>query len=176
MFEKIISKSTPEGSSGSPLPTAQHPAGAGATSPPPPPAAPSSKRNVLGQDVEIQGEVRFEGDLAVGGRVDGKITSKGSLTIEETAHLKAQIACGSVIVRGRVEGDIIASDQVQICAHAVVHGDISANSLAMEAGGIFVGNSNIGQDRATPQVIETPSPSDGTLLEVPDSTEKVSAA
>ncbi len=176
MFEKIISKSTPEGANGVPIPP--HPrsetsTGAGTTTSPPP--APG-KRNVLGSDVEIQGEVRFEGDLVVGGILEGRIVSDGSLTIGETAQIKAEISCGSVTVRGRVEGNIVVRERVEICGQAEVIGDISADSLSMEAGAVFVGNSTIGKARNTPKIVETPSPAEDSLVEVPKDSEQAPAA
>ena len=61
-------------------------------------------------DVEIQGEVRFENDLIVDGKIEGKISSSGSLTIGEPAKIKAEINCGSVIVHGKVQGNITLSN------------------------------------------------------------------
>ena len=85
MFEKIISKNTE--SETSRTPPAPH-----IDSPPAPTAdrakpvaIPAGQRNVLLPDVEIHGEVRFENDLIVDGKIEGKISSKGSLTIGEPA-------------------------------------------------------------------------------------------
>lgn len=109
-----------------------------------PVAISTGQRNVLLPDVEIEGEVRFEDDLLVDGRIEGKIFSDGSLTIGETAKIKAEINCGSVVVHGKVQGNITVSDRVEIRAKAEVIGDIKAQALAMEAGAIFVGASAIG--------------------------------
>ncbi|MEO1844506.1 MAG: polymer-forming cytoskeletal protein, partial [Akkermansiaceae bacterium] len=80
-------------------------------------------------DVEIQGEVRFENDLIVDGKIEGKISSIGSLTIGEPAKIKAEINCGSVIVHGKVQGNITVKDRVEIRAKAEVIGNIKANAL-----------------------------------------------
>ena len=102
--------------------------------------------------------------------------SDGSLTIGETAQIKAEITCGSVTVRGRVEGNIVVKDRVEICAQAEVNGDISADSLSMEAGAVFVGSSTIGKARNTPKIVETPSKAEDSLVEVPKASEKAPAA
>ena len=65
----------------------------------------------------------------------------------EPAKIKAEIKCGSVIVYGRVEGNITVDDRVEIRANAEVIGDIKANALVMEAGAVFVGASTIGTPR-----------------------------
>ena len=150
MFEKINRKNTEEESSPPPRPSRS-------TSPPTPPADSSKPvaisaglRNVLLPDVEIEGEVCFENDLLVDGKIEGKITSDGSLTIGEMAKIKAEICCGSVVVHGKVHGNINVKDRVEIRAKAEVFGNIKAQSLAMEAGAIFVGASTIGTPKNRP--------------------------
>ena len=131
---------------------------------------------MLGSDVEIDGEVRFQGDLIVDGRIEGRIISEGSLTIGEAAHIKAEIKCGSVSVQGRVEGNITATDRVEICALAEVTGDIKAGALSMEAGAVFTGASAIGTPRNQPTAVEKPPELGDETAEVPAEEEKAPAA
>ena len=148
MFEKIISKNTGDAGRGAPPSPHAHAESHSQADSSPVVAISPGKRNILGSDVEIQGEVRFQGDLIVDGRIEGRIISEGSLTIGESAHIQAEIQCGTVIVQGRVEGNITVTNRVEICARAEVIGDIKANALSMEAGAIFVGASTIGNPRA----------------------------
>lgn len=114
----------------------------------PAPAAPQRpvgpSRNVLSSDVEIKGTVKFTNDLVVDGRIEGEIHSDGNLTVGENARLKAEIKTGTVVVYGKVHGNIVASDRVELKATAEVVGDIKAKTLAIEPGAIFVGKSNVG--------------------------------
>ena len=75
-----------------------------------------------------------------------------------------------------MEGNIVVKDRVEICAQAEVNGDISADSLSMEAGAVFVGSSTIGKARNTPKIVETPSKADDSLVEVPKASEQAPAA
>ena len=159
MFEKIISKNTEDAAPRTPpAPRIESPP-IRSSDPNRPVAISAGQGNVLGEDVEIQGEVRFQNDLIVDGKINGKISSDGSLTIGEPAKIKAEIKCGSVIVQGRVEGNITVTDRVEICARAEVIGDIKAGALIMEAGAIFVGASTIGTPRNRPKVVgKAPQP------------------
>jgi cytoskeletal protein CcmA (bactofilin family) len=112
------------------------------TSAPQRPVGPS--RNVLSSDVEIKGTVKFTNDLVVDGRIEGEIQSEGNLTVGENARLKAEIKTGTVVVYGKVHGNIIASDRVELKASAEVVGDIKAKTLSIEPGAIFVGKSAVG--------------------------------
>lgn len=108
----------------------------------PKPAA--STRNVLSSDVEIKGTVKFQHDLIVDGKIEGDIQSTGNLTIGENARIKAEVKTGSVIVYGKVHGNLIAVERVELKASAEVVGDIKAKVLTIEAGAIFVGKSTVG--------------------------------
>ena len=75
-----------------------------------------------------------------------------------------------------MDGNIIARDHVAICAQAEVNGDISASSLSMEAGAIFVGSSTIGKVQHTPKIVESPPSGDELQVEMAETSEKAPAA
>lgn len=118
------------------------------------PVGPS--RNVLSSDVEIKGTVKFTNDLVVDGRIEGEIQSDGNLTVGENARLKAEIKTGTVVVYGKVHGNIIANEKVELKATAEVVGDIKAKVLSIEPGAIFVGKSNVGTP-STPAAAAKPA-------------------
>ena len=92
------------------------------------------------------------------------------------AHIKAEIKCGAVIVQGQVEGNITATDRIEICALAEVTGDIKAGALSMEAGAVFVGASAIGTPRNQPTVVEKTPELQEEMAEVRAESEKAPAA
>ena len=118
------------------------------------PVGPS--RNVLSSDVEIKGTVKFTNDLVVDGRIEGEIQSEGNLTVGENARLKAEIKTGTVVVYGKVHGNIVASERVELKSTAEVVGDIKAKTLSIEPGAIFVGKSNVGTP-STPAAAAKPA-------------------
>lgn len=110
----------------------------------------SSSRNVLNQDVEVRGILRFTDDLLVDGSVEGQIVSDGVLTVGGNATIKASepgknaVQTKSAIVHGRVHGDVEVSDRVELAATAEVIGDITANKISIQEGAILVGHCRIG--------------------------------
>lgn len=114
------------------------------------PAATSATRNVLSSDVEIKGTVKFTNDLIVDGKIEGEISSDGNLTVGENARIKAEIKTSVVIVYGKVHGNITATQNVELKASAEVVGDITAKSLSIEPGAIFVGRSTVGTPTLAP--------------------------
>lgn len=106
--------------------------------------AAGSGRNMLSSDVEIKGKVRFTNDLVVDGKIEGEIDSDGSLTVGENARVRAEIRTRSVVIYGKVHGNITVSDRVELKANAELVGDIKAGILSIEAGATFVGKSTVG--------------------------------
>ncbi len=173
MFKKVIGHDQSEPVRPSvPLPESRpsesYPAPAAPAQPAPAPvrSAPSATRNVLSSDVEIKGTVKFTNDLVVDGRIEGEITSDGSLTVGENARIKAEIKTATVVVYGKVHGNLSVTDRVELKASAEVVGDIKAKTLSIEAGAIFVGKSTVGtpanapaeKPAAQPAKASTPAP------------------
>lgn len=88
--------------------------------------------------------MKFQHDLIVDGKIEGDIQSTGNLTVGENARIKAEIKTGTVVVYGKVHGNMTAIDRVELKASAEVIGDIKAKVLTIEAGAIFVGKSTVG--------------------------------
>ena len=106
---------------------------------------------MLSTDVEIKGSIKFENDLVVDGRIEGEISSDGSLTVGENARIKAEIKTRSVVIYGKVHGHIEVTDSIELKANAELVGDIKAASLSIEPGAIFVGKSTVGTPSLKPQ-------------------------
>lgn len=108
----------------------------------------STAKNVLNADVAVKGFLKFTDDLLVDGIVEGEITSQGILTIGQNAHVTAEINTSSVIIHGKLHGNIQVTDRVELKATAEVIGDIKAATIAIEAGAVFVGRSEVGASSA----------------------------
>ena len=101
-------------------------------------------RNVLNSDVEVIGSLRFSDDLLIDGTVEGDISSEGVLSVGQNAVIRAEINTKSVIIHGKVIGNVTVTDRVELKSTAELVGDIQAASLAIEGGAIFIGHSTVG--------------------------------
>ncbi|MFI3243894.1 MAG: polymer-forming cytoskeletal protein [Akkermansia sp.] len=100
--------------------------------------------NVLAEGIEIIGSIRFQNDMHIDGKIDGKIESdSGKVTIGELANVKGDIEAGDVFVYGNVEGNI-KSASCHLNEHATITGDITTQALSMERGARLKGHTNIG--------------------------------
>ena len=87
-----------------------------------------------------QRQTDFETPARIDGQVDGEINAKDSLTIGESAVVAAQIKADSVIVAGKVSGDIVAVHRIEIRPSAKVLGNITAPTLVINEGALFEGH------------------------------------
>lgn len=109
----------------------------------------TGNKNILSSDVEIKGKLRFENDLIIDGRIEGEVNSEGDLTIGENAQIVGNINTRSVVVFGKVEGNITVTDRCELKQNAVLHGDVVAGKLAIEEGATFMGSSTVGTPKSS---------------------------
>jgi cytoskeletal protein CcmA (bactofilin family) len=82
----------------------------------------------------------FEGVFRLDGKFEGEIFDSGTLIVGETANIKGKIGLQTLVINGRVEGDIYAKTRVEIHATGKVYGNLSAPILTINEGGILEGS------------------------------------
>jgi excisionase family DNA binding protein len=122
----------------------------------------SGEEKILDVDASMQGSLVFKDpvNLRINGRFDGTLTTKGSLMIGEHAVVNADIVGESVLVAGKVNGNIRAIKELKMVSPARVVGDIKTPLLSVAEGAVFEGNckmlANVKPDAADFSAIMTP--------------------
>jgi len=94
----------------------------------------------LGPDASVEGVLIFQGTIRLDGTIKGKITSSGgTVIVGEQAVVDAEIAVGTAIVMGQVNGTVDASERIEVYPPGRITGDIQAPVIAIEEGGLFNG-------------------------------------
>lgn len=104
--------------------------------------------SLLGEGVELQGELAFAHGIRVDGVVRGKVHSESCLVIGPKGRVEAEIAIRRVSINGEFRGAIHASERVEIHKEGKVYGDIYTPCLIIEAGALFEGKCNMNDQRA----------------------------
>ena len=107
-------------------------------------------KNVLNADVEFKGTLRFSGELTFDGKLEGDINSDGTLNLGDNAVVKGNISVNSVVVRGKITGNVTAREKIDIKARTELFGDIRSARLVMEDGVTFVGQTEVNPNKAAP--------------------------
>jgi cytoskeletal protein CcmA (bactofilin family) len=112
------------------------------------PSAPTARGlSCLGASLEVKGKISGEEDLQIDGKVEGAIALQGQrLTVGRTGQLSSEVHAREVVVYGKVQGNLRASDRVEIKKDGSVTGDITTSRISIEDGAYFKGRIEI--DRA----------------------------
>ena len=124
----------------------------------------NNSKNVLSSDVEIKGNLKFSGELTLDGKVDGEIQTDGVLNLGDSAVVTGNINAQTVVVRGRVNGNINAKEKIEIKTKAELFGDIRAAKLVVEEGVTFVGKTEVNPNKVSPSA-PTPRPGEAKAPE-----------
>jgi cytoskeletal protein CcmA (bactofilin family) len=90
---------------------------------------------------ELDGEIGFKDMLRINGHVAGKIFSfKGTLIVDGSARVEAEINVGVCVISGIVVGDVIGHQRVEVGSGAEVTGNISTPVLSIKPGAVFQGD------------------------------------
>lgn len=118
----------------------------------------------IGQSIVFKGELTGDEDLEIDGRVEGTVDLKNhQLTIGANGNLKAEVTAKSIIVIGKVTGNLVAAERIEIQATGIVDGDVRAPRLNVQEGAVLNGRIDMSggttSDTAKPAAKSSPSTS-----------------
>lgn len=93
----------------------------------------------LGPGSHFEGKMAFDEIVRLDGAFRGEITSRDTLIVGETADIQAQVIVGTLIISGKLRGNIKAVTRVEMRAPAQIDGDVETPSLIVEEGVIWNG-------------------------------------
>lgn len=103
-------------------------------------ARPGEIHTLLGKGSEFEGKLTFEGQVRIDGKFSGQIFTKDTLVIGDGARVNAEINAGTVIVNGVVEGNIRATQIIELHQPGRIKGNLEAPALSIDRGVIFEGS------------------------------------
>ncbi len=96
---------------------------------------------ILDRGASFEGRLSFEGTVQIGGAFKGEIFTKDTLVVNENANVFAQIEADTIIISGKVEGNIFARRRVIMHPPAIFKGTVTSPSLRIDEGVVFEGAS-----------------------------------
>ena len=94
----------------------------------------------IGRETTITGDIVAEEDLEIQGTIEGSVRlSNHQVTVGNEGHVKASVDAHTVIVFGKITGDVVASELVEVEKGGIVGGDIKSPRVIMHDGAIVVG-------------------------------------
>jgi cytoskeletal protein CcmA (bactofilin family) len=130
----------------------------------------------LGKGTKVEGKLMLEGTGRIEGQVDGEISAKDTLTIGDSAVVNATISGTSIIIEGRVTGDVFAAQRLDLRAASRVEGNISTPCLVVQDGAVLEGRCSMSGAEGPAHADRRPAPTMLTPERRPDSPVHVVAA
>jgi len=111
---------------------------------PSPSTSTTSEQATIGKSLTIKGEITGSEMLYIDGHVEGSVSLPGNrVVIGRNGNVAANINAREVVVLGKVNGNINATDRVDIRNEGSLTGDVVAQRISIEDGAYFKGGIDI---------------------------------
>ena len=100
-----------------------------------------AQEKILDVTASIQGQISFKDpvNLHIQGTFEGKLQTRGQLTVGKAANVKAEIEGDTITIAGKVNGKVIARELLNVTSTGECSGEIQTARLSVEEGGILHG-------------------------------------
>ena len=116
---------------------------------------------VIGADSTITGELAIQGTVRVDGSVEGDIRADWVI-VGETGRIRGNVQTRMMVVGGRIDGNIDASEIVELKDKAQIFGEICTAKLTVSEGALFDGQSSMKRKKETSEGQVTTLPASRT--------------
>jgi len=96
--------------------------------------------NHIGGETKIKGEITSEEDFRIDGYFEGNLTTTSKIVLGEKGVLKGNIKCANAEISGKIIGDLIVDNLLNLKSSAFIDGNVTLGKLAVEPGAVFNAN------------------------------------
>jgi len=107
----------------------------------------ASVNSIIGEGTTLRGDFDLNGLLRIDGTFYGKVRTSGKVLIGKNGRAQCEIIAGTVVIGGKVKGEIIATERITLLSTGVLIGNIVTPRLIIEEGVMFDGKCEIVEDR-----------------------------
>jgi cytoskeletal protein CcmA (bactofilin family) len=105
----------------------------------------SELNTIIGKGTRIKGNLNVQNSLRIDGSVVGDVQSTDTVIVGKDGEVQGQVKGKNVLLAGKVQGNIVASDRIYLESKAIIQGDIRAARLVVDEGALFDGKCNMGE-------------------------------
>jgi cytoskeletal protein CcmA (bactofilin family) len=105
--------------------------------------------SVVGAGMRIVGDVESNGIIKVEGTIEGAVRGARQVLLGRSGVIQGDVHANDVVVGGKIIGNVMATERVEIQGTASVQGDLSTRSIVVFEGGMINGAVRMG-DQARP--------------------------
>jgi cytoskeletal protein CcmA (bactofilin family) len=156
----MLKMTRPSPDSGAPNAGSDYYSGHGGLNP-----AAADSQTLIGKHISIEGTIRAQEDLVIEGTMKGKIELRDhQVTIGPSANIEADIEANSVVVGGKMVGNIKALGKVEIAKEADFNGEIKAKRIAIEDGAYIKAAIELEREDKKDRPVQQSKPLDAVIV------------
>ncbi|MBO8128128.1 MAG: polymer-forming cytoskeletal protein [Peptococcaceae bacterium] len=125
---------------------------------------------IIAKGVAFKGTLEGKGSFRIDGDFHGEINAQGDITIGKEGKVDATVRAGNLEVAGLLKGKATVNGRLYISATGRVEADVKADRLAVEEGGVLLGQCN-----ACPETKSPTTPTDRLKAVMSSNKESVSS-
>lgn len=127
---------------------------------------------LIAANTEVSGDLHFVNQLYINGHIKGNVTadvgSDATVVVSEEGSVSGEIRVPNVVVNGSVEGNVYATNRMELAQNAEVKGNVYYKLIEMQLGamvdGQLVHDESIGEEQPNvhrfPETAESASTAD----------------
>lgn len=108
----------------------------------------------ISDGTSFEGTIRTKGDLRIDGEFSGTIISEGRVIIGESATVKGKVACETVDLNGKMEGELYVKELLTLKNGCSMTGGINIKKLVVELGALFNGSCRMLSDEEYTEAVK----------------------
>jgi len=114
--------------------------------------------SIIAAGMTVTGDIETNGVVKIEGTVVGSILGARQVLLGRQGEIKGDVNAREVVLGGRVQGNVRASERVEIQATSIVNGDIVAKSIVVVEGGKINGAVRMDEaaDARQPELVKSP--------------------
>ncbi|MBU0671052.1 polymer-forming cytoskeletal protein [Patescibacteria group bacterium] len=103
-----------------------------------------ASETIVGPSVRVEGNFSGEGNIVVQGEIQGNLTTKNDIRIEEGAKVDADVEANNLNVSGEINGNVKCHGKMDLTGSARVNGDVETDVISIETGAVLNGQCKCG--------------------------------
>lgn len=107
----------------------------------PPDSRSDGEMTVIGVGARLEGNLISAASLRIEGKIKGQVTAEGDVVVAPEAQIDADIRAKNITIAGNYKGNVTAAGRLELSSTASVQGNLSCQSLVVQEGAKFSGQS-----------------------------------
>ncbi len=113
--------------------------------------APGELSTIIGQDAELEGNLKVQASMRIDGRVKGELNCKDTVTVGSEGSIEGNVSAKDIVIGGKITGQLNATGKIILESSSVLNGDLKTVRLVIEEGAVFNGSSEMSGGGSPPQ-------------------------